>query len=314
MTLTQQLVDGKKFEFVSNPKYVAVTFEGNCNLRCKHCYWSHEQVQVPKVDDWSQQIQQLVAWGSDVAYAGRVLSDKGAEFIQTYCRESGKKVGIVDNGYTILKYPAIMHLYEYVNISIDGVTCDHDAQRGKEGSCEVAWKAVHGLKKLGHDPIISSCVTPINIGHWEEFEKQICDSDTRLSCTPVLGTEGNKGRIVPFTDRELLKIFETLLSGCSKLIKLYLPRDVLALMPILRECAWEMKGYGLESEVNGVLIFYQPLSIDTLITRNLSWNGEFYTVSDADDSFFHNSATEKRVLEIANKWAVDEHGLLNELL
>ncbi len=314
MTLMQELIENGCYLVVPDPVYVAATIEGVCNLRCKHCYWSHDTRNIPVVDDWSEQIAQLVAWGSEVAYAGRILSPRGAAFIENYCRSSGKKIGIVDNGFTIQKYPELMQYYEYINISVDGVAEDHDKQRGMKGSCAIAWEAIHNLKFKGYDPIISCCVSPVNFGSWDRFENMVCKRDVRLSCTPVLPVLGNRNRMPFFSDTELCDVFEKLVHGCGKLIKLVLPEHVQTLMPILKEYVWEIHDYSLEAEVEGIYISYQPLSIDTLVGRNLSWNGKFYVNADADDSRFGHVATNERVLEVANGYAKKEYKLVRELL
>ena len=314
MSYAMELLENGQYTNVSKPKYVAVTLESDCNLFCKHCYWTHNKENAPQVLDWLPQIQQLVDWDTEVAYAGRTLTKRGVQFIERYHKASGKQVGIVDNGYTILNHPRIMPLYEYVNISVDGIARDHDVQRGKKGACEVAWKAIFALKQAGLDPIISTCVSPINIGNWDAFEEQVCESDTRMSCTPVLGVKGNKGRMPLFSEIELRIAFKKLLSGCGKLIKLADPAHVRALLPILREFTWKVDEVSYETEVDGVLLSYQPLSLDTLTGRNLSWNGKFYVNVDADDSLFDHQATDERVLEVANLLAKEEHLLVRELM
>lgn len=314
MRYTEELVEKDSFSYVKSPQIVGVTMESVCNLRCKHCYWNHDENHVPKVADWSTQIDQLAQWNTDVIYAGRVLSGSGAEFIKNYCDATGKKIGIVDNGYTILKHSNLYGLYSHVNISIDGTEADHDSQRGTVGSSRVAWHAINALKKAGLDPIISSCVSPINIDRWNEFEHQARDRDVRLMVTPVLGVAGNRDRMSLFTTTSIRRAFEVLLEGIPKRIKLMDPTHIKALLPLLKQFDWVITEAGYETVVGDVQLEYQPFAIDTLVERNLSWNGRFYTNKDVDNSQFAHKATEARVLMVANEYAIIEHHLVQELV
>jgi len=312
MNYTEQLLKDGQFSKTSSPKFVAVTFESTCNLKCLHCYWEHDVYQTI-IPSWLSQINQLVAWNSHVIYAGRILSAKGANFIKKYCKKSGKKIGMIDNGFHILKYSDLFQLYDYINISIDGVEKDHDLQRQADGSCQVAWRAIHELKKRGFDPIISACVSPININKWDEFEKKIYDNNVPLSCTPVLGVQGNKTRMPLFSDKDLLKMFDKLLSGTNKLIKLLGSAHIKPLLPTLKQFNWTMKSTGYKTKVGGVVIICEPFAIDALVGRNLSWNGKFYVSGCAVESDFDQLAEDKNIIKLANKYASEEFPIIREL-
>lgn len=313
------LLEGE-FKEVPPPALVVAVLEQWCNLSCSHCYWAHRKEvagnpETFQQEDWSAQIDQILSWDATLAYAGRVLSKRAAKFIQDFVNAGGRRVGVIDNGYTILKHPEIWPVVDYVNISIDGVDEDHDQQRNKVGSARVAWNAIHALKRAGLDPSVSGCVSPLNIERWDEFEAALVESDVPLSCTPVLGVRSAKARNMPLFDRVgLVWAFEKLLSGTEKVVFLYDPAHVEALLPMLTQFSWERGIDVIKTDVSGVHVYYRPLSVQALHERPLMWNGMFYTNMDANHANLSEIGTDARILEIANSFAAWDRRLVEHLL
>lgn len=326
----ETLVMGKKFVTIANPKLVIAVLEPQCNLKCEHCYWNHNGIDYGKrTFDWNRQIEKIISWNADVAYAGRILTPRAAEFIRAYCERSGKKIGIVDNGYTILSQPELFQYYEYVNISLDGVPDDHDRQRNKKGSFNVALKAIRKMNTIAEAqgdkateeslrPIVSATFSPLNIDRWEEFEAILIAENIAMSCNPVLGVQENFTRHMPLFDKEgIQKAFTKVVEGMPKLINLYDPKHVEPLLPLLKKYSWTVRpeGDALRAEVgNGTVIVYKPLSIQTFGERTLLWTGKFHADADVADANFAETATKKHLLAVANRFADAERHLVSELL
>lgn len=311
------------------PSLVVAVLEQWCNLQCTHCYWAHRHEKWsgdPKasgsIEDFSSQIEQIVTWNADVVCSGRVLTHRVARFIKDFAARSGKKAGVVDNGYYILKHPELWDLVEYIDISIDGTDEDHDRQRGKAGSAEVAWNAIRVLEahyahsKNPDRVVVSSCVSPLNIGRYHEFEAALRDEHIMLSCTPVLQRESNRRRNMPMFDPDgLNRAVEKLLRGIPKLLYLYDPGHVEALLPLLGQFQWRQeKPDCIETVAGNVAIIYKPTSVQILSDRPLMWDGRFYTSHDSEALSWQQLATNERILETANLNAERERRLVEHLL
>lgn len=326
----ETLLSGKKFEAIADPKLVIAVLEPRCNLKCEHCYWNHDGIDYgERAHDWTRQIEKIISWDADVAYAGRILTPRAAEFITAYCERSGKKIGIVDNGFTILSQPDLFKYYEYVNVSLDGIPGDHDRQRNKKGSFDIALAAIRKMNRVAEEqtdaaaqeslrPIVSATFSPLNIDHWEQFEEILTKENIAMSCNPVLGVQENFNRNMPLFDRDgIRKAFAKVVNGMPKLINLYDPKHVEPLMPLLKKYRWTIReeGDALRAEVgNGTIIVYKPLSVQTFGERTLLWTGNFHADADVADANFTETATEKHLLAIANRFADAERHLVQALL
>lgn len=318
------LVEKGEFKTVPNPKRVVAVLEPKCNLNCIHCFWDNNRNYGPKNKSWKKHINQIVKWGADLLYGGRILSPSAACFIEKYCAASGKKIGIVDNGYTILKHPKLYKHYEYINISVDGTRKDHDMQRNQIGSFDVAWNAIKILQTKGIEVIISSAISPFNLKNWAKFENILIKQGIPLSCTPVLGVEENRARKMPLLDKKgLLYMFrETVENGMGKLLHLYSPKHIRILLPKLEKFHWKIDkdGTSLSTTVatkgnqSEIKIIYYPLSAQTLAERNLLCNGQFYIECDIENVDFSSPTSNDRVLSIANRYAKIERPLVERLL
>ncbi len=331
MTFIQQIMSGEPLTRVPTPQRVILTAEPNCNLACDHCYWSHDASSIAymptrrKTLDWSKEIRQISQWPDvHVLYAGRVLSKHGAAFIRQYYATTGKQVGMIDNGYHILK-PSFRDLWPmlgHVDISIDGVEQDHDAQRGKIGSCAQAWRALLTLRDAGVSVSVASCISIHNVNKWEAFEESLCSEGISLSCTPVLSVAGNSARGIKLLDDDaLIDITRRALSGMPKLFKLYDAEHVNILMPILSQYEWSDEGTYIQAYIeqgtqakHGTRLLVVPRTVDNLIERELLWDGNFYSPHDIFVNDYASTISDSRVLQAANIYVENEWPILKALL
>lgn len=283
------------------PIRVIATTEAKCNLACSHCYWSHE-MQFKTISNWDPIVSELGSLKVPLFFAGRVLTQNGAEFLRLCIeRKACSELGIVDNGFTILKFPELLPSYTTINISIDGWREEHDTQRGRVGAFDTAWNAVLELKRQGFDPVVSSALSPLTTNKWERFESLLAENDVPISSTLVwaLPNPKDRDRAVFHGEKEMHLAFEKLLQGIPKLINIYSFEQVQILWPLLKELAWKMDmevGDCLSAGLpNGTTIIYRPTSLTSVAEQSLEWDGIFYTpftygmktpITMADDSYF----------------------------
>ena len=143
-----------------------------------------------------------------------------------------------------------------------------------------------------------------------------------MSCTPVLGVKENYDRHMPLFDRNgIREAFKKVVGGMPKLINLYDPDHVEALLPQLKEFVWNITSDGdaLEAKIKKnsgayTKIVYRPLSIQAFKERVLLWDGNFYTGADVADANFAKKATKNHLLFTTNKLVKQEQRLIVELL
>lgn len=251
-----------------------------CNLECEHCFWPHGITSPRDGNSWGAHADRIAEWGVPVTFAGRILSKRGERFIEE-CFSRNIPLGIVDNGYTILRREDFLSRYTHINISLDGAPEAHDRQRGKTGAFDHAWATIQRLKTLGYDPIVSTAFSPFSFDGWSEFETRLADYDVPMSVALVLAyPETVKRGLVNFTDDDSVKRgFEKLLGGIPKLINLYDLEFVRILRDSLREFSWAPSDAGDSLTTvtpNGSRIVYYPDSATTVANTVLYWDGEFY--------------------------------------
>ncbi|USN92505.1 MAG: radical SAM protein [Candidatus Nomurabacteria bacterium] len=251
-----------------------------CNLKCEHCFWPHGVGSPKDGNDWTAQADQVAKWGVPVVYAGRTLTPRGERFIEE-CFARDIPLGIIDNGYTIMRREDFLSRYGHISISLDGSPEAHDRQRRKVGSFDKAWDTILRLKALGFDPIVSTAFSPWSFDGWSDFEARLRDYDVPMSVALVVNfPETVKRGQVNFTDeRTVREGFDVLLSGIPKLINLYDSEFVRILRGSLSEFSWAPSDTGdsLEAETpNGSRIVYYPDSVIATSNVVLRWDGQFY--------------------------------------
>lgn len=268
-----------------SPLRVVATLVAKCNLTCLHCFWSHTLKDTP-VKSWKDQVQKVRGWQVPLIYSGRILNSKGLGFLAE-CFEAGiEQISVVDNGYTIFKAPTtLLRQLSHINISIDGWRENHDKQRNKTGSFDLAWKTVLDLKEMGLDPIVSACLSPLNLEGWEKFEELLAEYDVPLSCALISSSPAVATRGTPTwtTAEACQKAFAALLGGISKIINLYDLEHVSSLLPILKKMSWKPDEEEEDSLIacsdSGVEVVYRPISLLYCSEIVLRWDGNFYLPS-----------------------------------
>lgn len=278
MTLIRRWLRNELVEIT--PVRIVATIEARCNLKCLHCYWSHN-MGFKSVNDWGSAVAKIKQTGAPLLYAGRMLTKAGGAFLRE-CVNQGVSFSIIDNGYTILNEPDFLPLYTDINISIDGWRDAHDVQRGKVGAFDRAWATILELKRRGLDPTVATAFSSLSFEGWDRFEDLLAMHDVPLSSTLVWSLPETTKRTANLEDEEMvLKAFEKLIGGIPKLISLYAPEHVKMLWPILKELHWEedqADGDCLIAELkNGTSILYRPPSLVSVGEVVLHWDGEFYT-------------------------------------
>ena len=275
MNTIQQWKNGS-LQNIPHFRRIVITPEPNCNLACDHCYFAHNKVNPgPDTTDWSECINTALDLDILIFCAGRIITPRVIRFCEEYLQTADAQakpshLSLVDNGYTVFNLDHLFDRIETFNISIDGADAQHDIQRKKIGSSRVAWNSIYKLKEMGYDPLLSSCMSPITMIEWNEFEKEVVDADIRLSVSLTLQIENTRANTLYQNHDERKKAIDVLISGIPKSIQIYDPRDVRALLELIGDVDWSEDDLvpGLITELNnGVQIVYRPMSI--------LWNAEF---------------------------------------
>jgi hypothetical protein len=261
---------------------VIATVESVCNLRCEHCYWSHNIGKARKIN-WDEPVKTLKSLSVPLFFAGRILNETSARFLRTVIEQNATpELGIVDNGLTILDYPEFFPRYSSINISIDGWKQDHDKQRGRSGLFDIALETLLELHRLGLDPVVSSAISPITVGNWQKFEEILTEHNIPMSATLVwdLPETAKRGTAVFASESKIREAFELLVTGMPKLINLYSLDHVRILSEQLAQFSWKQGEGGdcLTTTLhNGTIILYRPVSVVSVVELDLEWDGVFYT-------------------------------------
>lgn len=283
-----------------NPRRIIVTPEPNCNLSCEHCYFSHGKVQTGSEKiDWSSCIEFALGHDIPVFCAGRVVTDKVTHFVKSYLDVADElrkpsRLSLVDNGFTVFNLEQYFDRVEEFNISIDGRDAEHDIQRRRAGSARVAWESIYKLKKLGFDPMLASCISPITIPGWKEFEKEVEQADVPMSVGLTLEIEETRKPALYSTLTQRAAALEILVTGVPKLVQIYDLRDVKALEEVIGRVQWEEDDTvpGLTTTLeNGVYIVYRPESI--------LWNAEY--IAHYDGKVLGHPRTNNTIEELLKK-------------
>ncbi len=306
-SLGQLLNEPRPYRLIATP-------EPNCNLACEHCYFSHKHVSPtiqPLVFQWGEALSFALNNDIEVLCAGRVMSKRAVDFVWYYIaaakvHQKEVRLSVVDNGYTVFNLePHFDHINTF-NISIDGADKAHDKQRRMEGSARVAWKAIRKLKRKGYDPLLSSCLSPITMSGWNEFEKEVEQTDVRLSVSLTLDVGSTRSPSIFSKQDERERALELLVTGIPKLVQIYDTRDIEPLHKVLGDSViWEKSENlpGMTTALdNGVVIVYRPLSVLRLV--------EF--LMDHEGTVFCHLNPETSTLELNKKellaWSIWKHG------
>ncbi len=226
------------------PRRIIVTPEPNCNLACDHCYFSHEKFNIGSdTTDWTECINFALDHDINVFCAGRIVTHRVMRFCREYLQEVDTRsviprLSFVDNGYTIFNAKEFFGRVFEFNVSIDGNDEKHDIQRNKSGSARTAWNAIYKLKEMGFDPLIASCISPITMIGWDEFESEVQKADVPMSVNLTLPVEFTRKNAC-FSDFSLrMEALKLLVDGIPKMIQVYNLEDMVALKQLKVKTNW----------------------------------------------------------------------------
>ena len=303
-----QISKWRKGTMKSLPKFpsgVSIETCGNCNMRCLHCYRSHNW-KGKTLKNWSRIIDDLILWrnywnnlGENffVVFCGRKLNPQGAMVIREIYEKTGDKIIIVDNGISpgIIEFSEQFDLfdcYSQVAISIDGLEEDHDEQRQMKGAFQKTFKNFLKLREIREskgydfDLITASVLSKITTRGWPKFEKIAKENDMTLSVTFVLEAPETKKRAerILFSDDDLNKCFDMLCQGeCKKDIIIYLSHAKI-LKEKLEKLSWkEYDTYIQATLENGTTLSYRPMSLSYAYEVDIMADGQVYTAETGPD-------------------------------
>ena len=147
-------------------------FTGACSFQCQHCIYPPSFARHNKSIDgsgWDHILESMVRdCGIDTfVYGGRAVTADGAR-VMTKLRESWPdvRIGMIDNGISMLPHMDALAAVraDWIDVSLDGLAADHDAQRGKVGSFEDGLRGAIRLKDGAFAPRVNilTCLTTLN--------------------------------------------------------------------------------------------------------------------------------------------------------
>lgn len=151
-----------------------------CNLACAHCYSSSS----PRADAMLGREQAIAAiaqaarWGySSVSISGGepLLYPWLADLLRT-ARDLGLGTGLISNGWLADRPGAIetLRLADIVAVSVDGMSENHDALRGRPRAFRRVQSAMARLADAGIPFAVSCAIGPANAGEIEELAACTC--------------------------------------------------------------------------------------------------------------------------------------------
>jgi len=128
-----------------------------CNLKCKHCYSSSQNVHHGyelKTEEGKNLIADLAAFGSPVVLfsGGEPLLRKDLPELIQFAVDKGMRAVISTNGTLITKERATIFSkigLSYVGVSIDGMKATHDRFRGVKGAYDASIRGIKNCQDAG---------------------------------------------------------------------------------------------------------------------------------------------------------------------
>ena len=165
-------------EYISNPNHIHFRFTSRCNLSCKHCdIWKGDEKKGLNRElsfkEWQEGIDKLHNWLGgfrlDLA-GGEILLYDGAIDLIRYCSFKGVTVGLTTNA-TLIDNATAKRLIDsglyIINLSLDGLSQNHDYTRNKKGAYSKVEEALSNLlnQRMLQTPYIaiSTVITQYNL-------------------------------------------------------------------------------------------------------------------------------------------------------
>lgn len=178
------------------PKMITWDITNRCNLSCKHClnksgdslYHNFDlELSDEEQINLAKQIAKLNPEQCCLC-GGETLLNKNIYKIIEIISDNGTMVNMVTNGLLLtddvakkLKTSGISH----VQISVDGLGCQHNLFRNKIGAFEKSTNAIHILKNNNIDVMVSCCPNKMNAGSIEVFVEYMYKT-FRVTCIRMM--------------------------------------------------------------------------------------------------------------------------------
>lgn len=145
------------------PAFVALDPCGQCDLNCS---WCNSKPALSE-DQWDKPairtvIAKLQSWGTKavcIGGGGEPCMCKEFEFLIKCLNEANIKIGLITNGTHIRAYLDVMHLVDWVGISVDAASAE-------------TYRAIKG--KLAFEPVTSNIRQLIQVCRHVEYKFLIC--------------------------------------------------------------------------------------------------------------------------------------------
>jgi len=192
---------------LSHPKMLTWDITNKCNLSCKHCLnnsgdCNHHNFEEELTED--EQIDlayQIAAMKPEQCClcGGETLLNKNIYNIISIISAAGVMVNMVTNGILLsdevakkLKKSGVSH----VQISIDGLGCQHNIFRNTKGAFEKSIKAIEVLNNNGMAVMVSCCPSKLNFGTIETYVEYmhdvLCVKNIRMMPLLPIGRASNE--------------------------------------------------------------------------------------------------------------------------
>lgn len=217
---------GARRPFTSIAPFLVVwNYTRACNLNCKHCYEDARREPAPDeltTEEAKRVIEQLEEAGVvAIAFSGgEPLARRDIYEVAGYAKERDFFVSIATNGTLITRETAqkMKRVFDYVEISLDGLEKTHDEFRGIPGAWRRACEGIKNCVAAGLDTCVAITATKYNLA---EIPKLVDFAERELNVRRVIvfnyvptgrGKEMMNRDLSPQERHELLKfLFERML-------------------------------------------------------------------------------------------------------
>jgi MoaA/NifB/PqqE/SkfB family radical SAM enzyme len=185
--LIQRMINSLKKEY---PFLCSFILERSCNLNCLHCFFQKENSseKISQSINLEKRIINIISQlplNSSIIHEGRTL--KGWHIpILNKVKEKREdiSVGLIDNGSFVLQKEALEKnnlLFDWIDISVDGLKKEHNLQRQNEKAFDMAIKGLKEAKKyIQKNGKITSLFTATKINYGSLAETFIYLTDKKL--------------------------------------------------------------------------------------------------------------------------------------
>ena len=214
----------------ANPPYVAeIIMNSYCPNRCLHCIYPpdfHLYNRNMDLEEWKKAFEIIYEQLGlrRFVFDGRGLSQDCLEAVR-FIRQNFEevKIGLITDGISARPFKEdLMTLpLDWIDISIDGLEQDHDAQRNRKGAFTKALDLLIELKDSGQFEKVNvlTCLTTINIGTvLDMIELLNREGFKNFFITPISIMEGYRpDPRLKVSDEEFVRFIENLMTKAKYL-------------------------------------------------------------------------------------------------